>query len=205
MGYNVFPGAPVFPSLPTLGPATSMVMLTTPSSENVAKSGGMDLDKLTGKWSSSDSIQVPSKKPQGDSTALRVSLPNALGLTPSTQHSGRLLSCLLTSQSSLTQLGMHPLTSHSSSGTSVPPQPPGDLKALDEMCNKVTQLQVVYWDWIQGTLQFGDEEIVARMELSLFHQIHGSMGSTRIVTRSPPDGAVGVGALPLEHHLTLCG
>ena len=170
MGDNIFPGTPEFPGLPTSGPVASMVMPATPSSESVAKVRGRGLDKLTGKHSSSDSSQVPSMKHLGDSSALRVSFADALGLTLSTQCSGRLLSCLLTSQFLLTQLGRHPLAGHSSSGTGTPPQPLGDLKALDKMCNKVTQLQVDYWGWIQGMLQFWDEEIVARMELSLFLQ-----------------------------------
>ena len=170
MGDNVFLGTPEFPGLPTSGPATStaatsVVMQVTPLLESVAKGGGKDLDKLMGKWSSSDSSQVPLKKPQGDSLALRVSFADTSGLTLSTQHSGRLLSSLLTSQYLLTQLGMQPLAGHSSSGTSVPPQTPGNLKAQDEMCNEVTQLWVAYQDWIQGAFQFQDKEIVARMEL----------------------------------------
>ena len=170
MGHNIFLGAPEFHALPTSGPATSMVIPSTPSSEHVAKGRGRDMDKSTRKWPSSDSSQVTSKKSWGDSSALRVSFANASGLTPSTQLSGRLLSSLITSQSLLTQLGMHPLASHSNSGTSTPPQPLGDLKALDKMCNKVTWLQVAYWDWIWGVLWFWDEEIAARMELSLFLQ-----------------------------------
>ena len=168
-GDNVFLGTLDFPGPPTTGPATSMVMPETPS-ESVAKVRGRGLDKFTRKLSSSDNSHIPSKKPQGDSFALRVSFANASYLTLSTQHSGRLLSSLLTSQSPLTQLGRHPLAGHSSSGTDTPPQPLGDLKTLDKMCNKVTQLWAAYRDWIQGTLQFWDKEIVARIELSLFLQ-----------------------------------
>ena len=113
MGDNVFPGTPEFSGLPTSGPAmstaaTEVVMPATPLSESVAKGRGKELDKSTGKWSSSDSSEVPSKKPKGDSSALKVTFADISSLTPSTQHSGRLLSSLLTLQSLLTKLGMHP-------------------------------------------------------------------------------------------------
>ena len=196
MGDNVFPGTPEFPGLPNSGPAmstaaTSVIMPATPSSESVAKGRGKDLDKLTGKWSSSDSSQIPSKKPWKDSMALRVSFANTSGLTPSTQYRGRLLSSLLTLQSSLTQLGMHPLANHSSSGISAPPQTPGDLKALDKMCNEVTQLWAAYRDWIQGTFWFWDEDPgILSLLAHVGHEASmGPQGSTRIVARSPPDGA----------------
>ena len=146
-----------------------MVMPPT-SSESAAPSRGRDLERSTGKWSSSDSSPVPSKKPLGDRLTLRVSFANASGLTLSAQYSGRFLSNLLTSQSLLTQLAMHPLTSHLSSGTSTPSQTPGGLKVLNKIHNEVTQLWAAYWDWMQGVLQFWDKEITARMELSLFLQ-----------------------------------
>ena len=63
-----------------------------------------------------------------------------------------------------------PPTNHLSSGTSAPSQPPGDLKVLDKICNEATWLQAAYQDWMQGALQFWDEKITARMELSLFCQ-----------------------------------
>ena len=112
MGDNAFLGTTEFPGLPILGPATSMVILAIPLLESVAKGGGKDLYKSTRKQSSTDSSQISSKKPQGDSLALRVSFADTLGFTPSTQHSWRLLSSPLTSQYLLTQLGMQPLASH---------------------------------------------------------------------------------------------
>ena len=63
---------------------------------------------------------------------------------------------------------MHPLASHLSSGTSTLSQTPGDLKVLAKICNEATWLWVAYQDWMQGVLQFWDEEIMARMEVSLF-------------------------------------
>ena len=65
---NIFLGTLEFPGCPTSGPAmstaaTSVVMPATPLLESVAKGRGKDLDKLTGKWSSSDNSQVPLKKP----------------------------------------------------------------------------------------------------------------------------------------------
>ena len=195
-------------------------MPAAPSSESVAKGRGKDLDKSIGKWPSNDSSEVPLKKPQGDSLASRVSFADISGLILSTQCSGRLLSSPLTSQSLLTQLGMHPLAGHSSSDTSTPPQTPGDVKAQDKMHNEVTWLHAAHQDWIQVVFWFWDEEIAARMELNLFlwtlvspslwtHVGHeesmGPWGSTRIVNGSPLDSAWEVGALPLEHYITVCG